>query len=291
MTGTLWQALGLALLLAAILGGAAWVRRRTGRPLGTAEWLAVSVTLATAGGGAIGAIAWWLNNPDAFAWALPLMASRMLAAAGWAFAVTCLMALARPERAAFRLVLVMLLVYLLPLAIAIVLFHLGRFDPAKPITWAFFVIVGLLVIGAGAALAASPSLASPDKRPTGTLLRTGLTLLALVAGAWGLVLFIMPAGPWRAIWIWPSDALVSRLIAVMFLTVAVMAAMARAHAAEARIAVATVVTYGAVVSLAIALNLAAGKPAPVAYLIFWGIAAVALAVAAMVGRGRRTSAR
>ncbi len=282
MIDTLWQAMGLALLLAVVVGGAISVRRRSGRPLGASEWLAVTVTLLTAGGGAVGAVAWWQDNPAAFAWELPLMASRMLAAAGWAFAVACLLALARPERAAFRLIMAMLLVYLLPLTVAIFLFHLDRFDPAKTITWAFFAIVILLVLGSAAALAASPSLAAPDPRPTGAPLRIGLTLLALIAGAWGLALFVQPAGPWPSIWIWPWDALVSRLIAVMFLTVAVMAAMARARAALARIAVATVVTYGVVVGVAVALNLAAGKPAPLAYLVFWGLAALGLAATAVI---------
>jgi len=59
----------------------------------------------------------------------------MLAAAGWSFALVCWLALERPSLPRLRLVVIMLFVYLTPLAVAILLFHLSRFDWMAPITY------------------------------------------------------------------------------------------------------------------------------------------------------------
>ncbi|MBE7528911.1 MAG: hypothetical protein HND44_20240 [Chloroflexi bacterium] len=100
-----------------------------------------SIVILTGVGGFVGAFGWWFDVRASFSWDLPPLASRMLAAAAWAFAVGCWQALARPSLPRLRLIIIMLFVYLTPLAAAIVLFHLDRFDWTAPITYAFFVIV------------------------------------------------------------------------------------------------------------------------------------------------------
>lgn len=80
-----------------------------------------------------------MDHPSSFSWDLPPLASRMLAAAGWAFGVATLAALQRPVP--HRTGLLMLATYLAPLLAAVLLFHL---DPYAPITYAFFAIVLLL---------------------------------------------------------------------------------------------------------------------------------------------------
>ena len=107
MNDLLFQFLGLFLLLAVVGGGYGLLRHRhpgrlTGAQLGI--WLLTVLTLA---GGFIGAIPWWLDVAASFAWDLPPLASRLLAAAGWAFALACGLALRNPTGRHLRLIMVM----------------------------------------------------------------------------------------------------------------------------------------------------------------------------------------
>lgn len=268
-----WQIMGLALLL----GGFALGERILARRATAARRLAAErIIVLTLVGGFLGAPFWWRGDPDAFAWTLPPLAGRMLAAAGWAFAVACLLALRRPAEAQIRLIGVMLALYLGPLTIAILAVHRDRFDPARPVTWGFFSIVILLLAGA-------LWLAKPGNGPTNDTMppramRWVLVAVGGAAGLWGAALFAWPPGPVVAIWLWPTDALTSRLIASMFLTVAGACWAARGSAPLAVTVMAVVLVYGIGVSLAGLANLVADKPLPVAYMVFWSVAATAAAV-------------
>lgn len=273
MSGLGWQVIGLALLIGGVALGEWVLQRRDGR---ARDVVAERIVLLTLAGGFLGAPFWWRGDRDAFAWILPPLAGRMLAAAGWAFAVACLLALRKPGAAHFRLIGAMLAIYLGPLTVAILVMHLDRFDPARAVTWGFFGIVILLLAGS-VRLIMSRQMLTPDTVPSGVL-RWALAALGSATGVWGLVLFIWPQGPVSALWLWPTDALTSRLIASMFLTVAFASWMASASARLSVTVMVVVIVYGFGVCLAGIANLLADKPLPVAYLAFWAMAAVAAAV-------------
>lgn len=284
MSGLGWQIIGLALLLGGLALGERVLARR---PAAARHLLAERIILLTMVGGFLGAPFWWRGDADAFAWALPPLAGRMLAAAGWAFAVACLLALRRPTEAQIRLIGVMLTLYLGPLTLAIIAVHRDRFDPARPVTWGFFSIVILLLAGA-LWLTMSRNRPTNDVMPSG-FMRWVLVAVGSAAGLWGAVLFVWPVGPVAAIWLWPMDALTSRLIASMFLTVAGACWAARGSAPLAVTVMAVVLVYGIGVSLAGLANLLADKPLPIAYLVFWSMAAIAAAVSlATAPRNART---
>jgi predicted membrane channel-forming protein YqfA (hemolysin III family) len=200
----------------------------------------------------------------------------MLAAAGWAFALAAFLALRRPTRERLRLIMLMLLVYLAPLAAAILLFHLDRFDWAAPITYAFFAIVALMVMGAAWQLLQPVGVvASPAVRPLTPGTRGWLWVVAMLAGGWGMALAATDNGFSSLIWVWPGDLLSSRLIAVMLFTLAAAALYSLAAPDTAQITLATWVVYGFGVALANGWNLLAGKPVKelyaAAFLLLGGI--------------------
>src|SRR5262245_55611330 len=121
------QLAGLALLLAGVwLCYRRWVLPRAGLDIQSRGLLVLLIL--TLIGGAVGGPVWWADAPWAFSWDLPPLAGRMLAAAGWTFAVICFLALERPSPGRLRLLVWLLAIYLLPLVAAILLFHLDRFD-------------------------------------------------------------------------------------------------------------------------------------------------------------------
>ena len=283
MAGLGWMGVALV-LLAGVMGAGEWLLARRKGPARSAT--AERIVLFTMAGGFIGAPFWWRGDPEAFAWTLPPLAGRMLAAASWAFAVACLLALLRPGTARVRLIGVMLATYLGPLAVAILVLHTDRFDPVRPVTWAFFLIVMLLLAGAVRLLwpvpGPLPEEASPGARQA-TAQRVSL-IFGAIAGIWGVTLFVWPSGPVTPLWLWPEDALTSRLIASMFLTIAAAIWAARGSPRLLVVVAASILVYGVGIGLAGAANLAAGKPLPVAYLAFWisgaaGAAAVLLTAA------------
>ncbi len=130
----LFQIVGLSLLLAGLaLGYGRWIKPHASVLDWQGKGLLLLVVLTLAGG-FIGSPFWWMDEARSFSWDLPPLASRMLASAGWSFVVVCWLVLERPTDRRLRLVLLLLFVYLSPLALAAPLFHLDRFDPAAPIT-------------------------------------------------------------------------------------------------------------------------------------------------------------
>lgn len=283
MSDLVTQVVGLGLLLGGI-GFGYWLAIRSYRGrLQPAQRAILLLALLTLLGGFIGAFAWWIDLPSSFAWDLPPLASRMLAAAGWAFALACLRALRTPTQRHLRLITLMLTIYLLPLALAIVAFHLDRFDPNAPITYAFFVIVGVMTVPALWYLVRPVGVVSEaaNSRPPTDLVKSWLLTVALICGSWGIALFVVAAGPSTLIWVWPQDLLASRLIAVMLLTIAGAAFYSRDHDYLARTTLLTITLYGIGVVAAGLWNLTAGKPVPLAYVAFFGLLALLSALLAI----------
>jgi len=204
-------------------------------------------------GGFVGSPFWWLDEALSFSWDLPLLASRMLAAAGWSFVVVAFVILEHPTYRRLRLALLLLFVYLIPLAVAAPLFHANRFDPAAPITYAFFAIVLLMVVATTWYLLRQPrifpdqlqDLVSPSRG-----VRLWLVIIAIVTVLWGLALIVTDDGPSTLIWVWPGDLLTSRLIGVMLLTIAAGAIYSLPARGTARPMLAMILTYGLGLSLA-----------------------------------------
>lgn len=270
------QLVGLALLFGGI-GVGYWRTTRSYRGrLGLAQRGLVVLVVLTLAGGFIGAFAWWPDWPSSFAWDLPPLASRLLAAAGWAFALACGLALRTPTRRHLRLITLMLTIYLLPLAVAIVRFHLDRFDPSAPITYAFFTIVGLMTLPALWFLLRPVGVAVDRRQSTAasSLAESWLLTVGLLTGGWGLALFVTAAGPSALIWVWPQDLLASRLIAVMLLTIAGAAFYSASDARLAQTTLLTITLYGIGVVAAGLWNLTAGKPVPVLYVAVFGLFAL-----------------
>lgn len=269
------QVLGLLMLIAGV-GGAYWFLVRPRVPPSDIQRTGLLMLLVlTMMGGFIGSIGWWTDNPASFSWDLPLLASRMLGAAAVAFGGLNWLVLTYPTQRRVRLALLMLLTYLLPLAVAIVLFHLNRFDPAAPITYSFFIIVIGMILAGGWYLWKQPLIvedAARDTRPTSSLSRGWLTGLAILMGVWGIALFLSDTGP-DLIWAWPGDLLTSRLIAVMLLTISAAAFYSRNRADTAHLTHVLVLVYGLGVVAANIAHALEGKPVKPVYVAVFGIMA------------------
>lgn len=227
------------------------------------------LSLLTLYGGLIGGIAWWQDIELSFSWDLPPVASRMLGAAGWSFAIVNYLAIKQPTHKVMRLMLGMLFVYLVPLTLAILFFHLDRFDFSKPIVYAFFVIVlgmdsaTLLYVYRQPSIIPEPKVDAPPSPPT----RLFLWGLGSVLGLWGLALFITAKGPSDLIWLWQQDLLTSRLIAVMLLTIATACWMSFRSARLSRLTLIFAGVYGVGVAAANAWNYLADKPVQWLYVV------------------------
>lgn len=285
----IWQGFGLALLA----GGTAAVWRKArsmaNPPPGAEGHAALMLFSAMTAGGFVGALAWWADYPASFAWDLPPLASRLLAAAGWAYAAAGVYSLMRPDRAHMRLLAVLLSVYLLPLALAIGLFHLGRFDWQAPITAAFFAIVVPMTLGS-LWLSFRPAVLAPETGAPepGNISKLFLVGSAAIFGAWGLALFAIADGPVKMVWLWPDDLLSSRLIGVMLLSLAVAALMAQREPRLTRAALLFHAVYGLCALAAVLWNLTAAKPVPLLYAALLG--GTGLAAALLLAKGRRNPA-
>jgi hypothetical protein len=142
----------LQVVAAALLGGGVYLAYRWlvgpyAHGLTFQQRGAVLLVLLAMVGGFLGAFLWWAYEPRSFAWDLPPLASRMLAAAGWSFTVTGILALRRPTFQRLRLVMLMLFIYLAPLAAVIFLLHLNRFNPGAIITYTFFLTAITMTAG------------------------------------------------------------------------------------------------------------------------------------------------
>ncbi len=284
----LLQVFGLVLLAAGIAYGYwRWIRPHNDALDAQAKGLLLLVILMVMGG-FIGSPFWWADEARSFSWDLPLLASRMLAAAGWSFVVIGVVVLERPTYRRLRLVLLLLFVYLVPLAVAAPLFHRDRFDPAAPITYAFFAIVVLMVISTGWYLLRQPPVfldqAADRQRPSpGT--RLWLLVVAIITGLWGLALITTDNGPSALIWVWPGDLLTSRLIGVMLLTIAAGALYSRPAKGTTRPMLAMILTYGLGLSLAGLSLVLIGKPIKVSYVLVFGLIFLVSALLLWDGRG------
>ena len=97
MSDGAWFVIAVALLLVCLAAGfRRWGRRDLG-PTGESP-IAKFVLISTAIGGLLGAPFWWLDLQPSFAWDLPPVASRMLAAAAFAFGLAGIVVLERPSK-------------------------------------------------------------------------------------------------------------------------------------------------------------------------------------------------
>jgi hypothetical protein len=247
----------------------------------------VSLTLA---GGFLGAPLWWLDKEGAFAWNLPPLAARMLASAGWAFAVASVLTLRRPTHDRLKVHLVMLVVYLAPLAAAIVAMHLDRFDADEPVVWGFFPLVILMTISSLYFLLRTPKApVTGDAAAPLPATVAWLTAVALVTALWGVALFLTDDGFSDDIWVWPGDQLTSELIGVMLLTVAAGSAWSLRSREPALTVLATAATYGFGVAVANVWSSFQDKPVRESYVVAFAIIGLgSLALLAM--ESRRTAA-
>jgi hypothetical protein len=229
----------------------------------------LTLILFTLVGGFFGAFFWWADEPGSFSWDLPPLAGRMLASAGWAFAVACFLALERPSHQRLRLVLWLLFTYLSPIGLVAIAFHLYRFDFSAFITYAFFTVVIGMIVASTWYLVVPPhdfEDTPADLRPASGLCRTWLGALSLITVLWGFCLFATDLGTGKPIWVWPGDLLTSRLISVMLLTISVGGATALRYRDTARMMLITTATYGVGVVVAGLWNHFAGKPLPILYI-------------------------
>jgi hypothetical protein len=282
----LLQALvGVGILGAGLwLGYRRWIRPRQ-RALSIQARGLLALLVLTLMGGLIGSPFWWFDEARSFAWDLPPLASRMLAAAAVSFVVGTYMALQRPNARRVRLVLIMLAVYLAPLVVAIGLFHLDRFDFAAPITYAFFAVAGGMTVAALRYLLRQPAVLAEqpgDSLPARPAVRAWLTIVAALAAAWGLALLATDSGPIPLLWVWPGDLLTSRLIGVMLLAIAAGGAASTRSPDTARMMLAVMLTYGLGLALAAMWNALASRPVPLAYTAVFGT--IALGSAALLAR-------
>lgn len=276
MPDILVQFLGLAALVAGVIFGyLRWIRRR--EPLNLAQRLLLLVLITVLVGGVIGATGWWADDPRSFAWDLPPLASRMLGAAAVAFAPVCIAALEQPVYGRIRLALLMIVVYLLPLVVAIKFFHLDRFDFSAPITYGFFIIVAVLTLLSLWFLYRQPMIqaeTAADRKSASPIVRLWLWIVAVITLAWGVALMIADAGPIAGVWAWPGDLLTSRLIGAMLLTLGAASAYSASNRERAGIALVTLLVYGVLVALANVWNSFAGRPVNAVYVSAFAIMAV-----------------
>ena len=219
------------------------------------------LVILTIAGGAGGGVFWWMASPISFSWQLPPLAFRMLGAAGFAFAITGLYVMHRRRASLIRDYIILLAVYLVPLVGAILLFHLDRFNWHAPITYAFFIVAGGMAAAAVWFIACRtmpPFDESPKPVPS-TLVRSYLFLVMVIFGAWGLTLFISPSGRLPQIWVWPQDALTTRLIATMLLTIGTAGLLGRSNTEAVKMSACMFVVYGFGVMVACAAECQHGQ--------------------------------
>ena len=257
---------------------------------------ALLLVILTMIGGAVGSTGWFADDPRSFSWDLPPLASRMLGGAGWAFAVLCWQALRRPHWRRVRLVLVALLIYLAPIDLAVVLFHLDRFDFAAPITYGFFLIAVGMAVAATWYLLRPPlslvqALPQPGNTPVSRLRKTVLALTSALTLPWALALFMTDQGLTRLVWAWPGDLLTSRLIAVMLLTIGVGSLLSLTSDDTARMMLAMNLTYGLGVAVAGMVNVLLGKPLPWGYVLVFSVLALVSTIALVAERKTTPSLR
>lgn len=274
MPDLLLQLLGLIILLGGIgFGYWRWARPYMAQVGFWGKGL-LMLLVVTGVGGFLGSPFWWFDLKQSFSWDLPPLASRLLASASVAFGMGCYLCLQRPTTQRVRLILLLTMIYLMPLVVAVLLFHLDRFDFTAPLTYGFFI----LAVGIGLAttlyLVRQPIIASDEPRdtiPASGLTKGWLILVGVLLGIWGLALFITDSGPSDLIWVWPGDLLTSRLIAVMLLAIAVTAFYSSRTKETALMLLCLLIVYGLGVVAANFWNPAAIK---ILYVSIFGLLAL-----------------
>lgn len=269
MVPLLEQILALFVLLCGIsIGWRRWVGPLRAELDANAIGMLVLAILAVVGG-AVGSVFLWRNDPNSFSWTLSPLAARLLGSAALAFAITGCYALEQRSERLLKAYIVFLAVYLAPLVVAILLFHLDRFNWNAAITYAFFVIAGGMALAAIWHLvrrtALGPSFAGSDQQAPLLVTRCWLWVVAIGMGLWGVSLFLHPTFPLPAIFIWPRNPLTSRLIASMLLTLSTAAVLGIQSTEQARMSLWMFVAYGAAAFVACLWNAVGGKPVPVSY--------------------------
>ncbi|MDX1617126.1 MAG: hypothetical protein R3300_22670 [Candidatus Promineifilaceae bacterium] len=289
MLDFLLQLFGLFLLLVGLaIGYRLWIRPHNDILNFQSRGLLLLILL-TLMGGFVGSPFWWGDEARSFSWNTPALVSRMLASAGWSFVVVSFLALRRPSHRRLRLVLILLFVYLFPLTIAILLFHLDRFDFSAPITYAFFAIVILMDIASLWYLIRQPTILpdeSQDTELTSRILRLWMVFVAVLLGLWGLALFVTNTGPIKAVWVWKYDVLSTRLIGVMLLAIAAGLVYSLRQRDVAQVMLATTVTYGLGISAASLWNLVTGRSLPVSYLVTFAVVSLVSILFLLANRGK-----
>ncbi len=292
MSEAAWFAVSVVMLLVALaIGFVRWGRRDAGVSGNGA--VAKFVLVSTTVGGLLGAPFWWFDLPPSFAWDLPPVASRMLAAAAFAFGVTGIIALERPSNARTRLYLTLIAVYLIPLALAVLALHLDRFDFMAPVTYGFFAVV--IVLSLGSVMLLMRGATDPATLPPPPFMSAWLLVAGIVIGLWGLALFAVPATPdYPLVFNWSQDPLSSRLIAAMLIGVATAFLTSRSDLGRARLALWFAGIYGIGVVAACAISAAYGKPVPPLYTGAFAVVAIVslglLATGSRVPAGGRATA-
>jgi hypothetical protein len=281
-------AIAVVLLLACLAAGFhRWGRVDLG-PSGSGA-VARFVLVSTAIGGILGAPFWWLDLTPSFAWDLPPVASRMLAAAAFAFGLAGIVVLERPSEARTRLYLTLIPIYLVPLAVAVVLLHLDRFDFTAPVTYGFFAVVVILSVGSLLTLSRSAGSGSGDA-PSGPI-SAWLLIAGIVLAVWGLALFAAPSTNYPLVFNWAKDPLSSRLIAAMLFTIAAAFMLSRSDLGRARLSLVFAGAYGVGVVAACLMNKLTGLPMPPLYAGGFAVVAVGSLLLLMTDGGRAPRAR
>lgn len=288
MTDQTWFGIAVVLLLAALgLGFLRWGRTAGGEGGGIVGFTLIS----TAIGGLLGAPFWWLDLPPSFAWDLPPIASRMLAAAALAFGVAGVMTLEHPTASRTRLYLIQIAIYIIPLALAAVALHLDRFDFTVPVTYGFFAVVLVLSIGSIIGLTRGVDQSQQSARPSRAAV-VWMSVAGTILGVWGLALFAMPTSPYPLIFNWPQDPLSSRLIAAMLFTIGVSFLLSRRDLPRTRLSLVFAGAYGIGVVAACGMAALTAKPVPPLYAVgFALLAVVSLALFAGAASGSRVAAK
>ena len=268
------QLFGLLLLLAGVAFGYWYWTRPHQNVLNLQSRGLLLLMFLTMAGALVGSPLWWADDERGFSWDLPPLVSRMLAAASWSFVAVSYMALRRPSYRRLRLVLVLVFVYLFPLTIAILLFHLDRFDFSAGVTYVFFIIVVLMDVASAWYLFRQPTILqdeAQDREPTALIVRLWMLFTAVLLGSWGIALFFSNTGPITAVWVWSYDVLSTRLIGVMLFAVAIGLLYSFRFRDVAHVMLATLVVYGVGISAASLWNVIVDEPFPVSYFVVFGL--------------------
>lgn len=236
-------------------------------------------------GGLLYAPFWWFDVDSSFAWDLPPVGSRLLAASGLAFGIAGLATMIWPSPRRLRLLLVMIAVGLGSIFVVTMLFHLRSFNFDRISSWVFVVATGGLAVLAGTELLRSYS-GSPGlrtKRFGNPLLPLWLVLVGITMVGWSLALFLAPDTLFPAVFLWPDDARTSRLVAAMLLAVGISALLAMNDVGSGRLALLFAGVFGVGVVGAISLNSASSFSTPMLYIVaIGGIGMVSLAFLALL---------